>query len=243
MYRTVTFLVLAIFSILSCNSDDTEVCDSGIDIGFGSCIVYDNADGLDAQRDMITSVIRNTVTDVNDAMPTEGVRIIVRSAPANVIPEIGVGGFNPNEDEVIISFDPAFPDLLATINDELPIQIAHEMHHARRRRSVGYGNTLLQAAVSEGMADCFAEEVTGNGPSPWSTALTEEQLITWLVNAKVTWNQTGYDHSSWFLGTSNDIPRWAGYAIGYKLVKDFIESNPTRKASEMFNEPASTFEQ
>jgi uncharacterized protein YjaZ len=183
------------------------------------------------------------VADVNEAMPTEGMRIIVRSAPANVIPEIGVGGFNPNEDEVIISFDPDFPDLTTTIKDELPVQIAHEIHHARRRRSVGYGTTLLQAAVSEGLADCFAEEVTGRGPSLWSTALTEEQLNTWLANAKVTWNQTGYDHNSWFLGTSNDIPRWTGYAMGYKLVKDFIALNPTRKASEMYNEPASTFEQ
>ena len=236
-------VVYLIVILLGCSSEDAAICDSNsVDIGHGSCIVFTNGETLGERQDAITAKAREAVALVNEIMPVEEIKITVRASAQNAIPEIGVGGYNPDRNEVIISFDPNFPDLDQTIEEELAFQFAHEMHHAKRRRAVGYGSTLLQAAVSEGLADCFAEEVTNKSPSPWSLALTGDDLDLWLANAMDVWNESGYDHAQWFLGSTQDIPRWTGYAIGYKLVKDFIMANPDRKASDLFDEPASSFE-
>ena len=120
--------------------------------------------------------------------------------------------------------------------------LAHEMHHAKRRRTVGYGSSLLEASASEGLADSFAMEITGNGPPLWSVVLTGSDLDNWIITARSTWTNNSYDHSKWFFGTM-EVPRWTGYSIGFKLVKDFISTNPTRKASDLFDEPAGSFVQ
>jgi len=227
----------------SCSSDDKDICSSNaVDIGFASCIDFSNADVLGERQEAIITKTTETVALVNSIMAVEGVKIIIEASAQGAIPEIGVGGYNPNREEVIIYFDPDFPDLDETIEEELPIQLAHEMHHARRRRAVGYGSTFFQAAVSEGLADCFSLEVTNKSPSPWSLALSGDDLDTWLANAEDVWHDPGYDHARWFLGSTQDVPRWTGYALGYKLVKDFIAANPNRKASDLFDEPASSFE-
>ena len=233
---------LLLIGLVSC-SDDEPACSSGqaIPLDFGSCLVFEDGQ-LDQYKMAIEHVTRQAVQQINQKMPVADVIIRVRAAPENTIPEIGIGGFNPNEREVIISIDPNFVDLDQTIAVELKPQLAHEMHHAKRRRSVGYGSTLLQALVSEGLADWFSIEVTGIDPPIWSTALSGSELEHWIEEARDGWNNGTYNHAEWFLGTSQEIPRWAGYSIGFKLVQNFLDQNPNRKPSDLFDEPASSFE-
>ena len=237
----ILFLSLLIFSCSS--SNDAQPCDSdsAIDLRFGTCLVFEDNGQLDNERSEIEQVTRNAVALVNNLMPVEDLLIRIRVAPNNVIPEIGLGGFNPSEKEIIISFDPNFPDLPQSISNELGPQIAHEMHHAKRRRFTGYGSTLFEASVTEGLADCFTMEVMGIAPPIWSVSLSGTELDDWINTARDTWNDNPYNHGKWFLGTTSDVPRWAGYAIGYKLVKDFLADNPSRNPSDLFDEPASSF--
>lgn len=95
--------------------------------------------------------------------------------------------------------------------------------------------------ISEGLADHFSIEVYGIDPPIWSLALTGTDLEEWMDTASQTWLNTPYDHAAWFLGTSSSVPRWAGYAIGYKIVKDYLEANPGVKPSDLFGEPALSF--
>ena len=249
MKRTISiainYTLLINLFILGCSpSEKMQICsaDSGIMLEFGSCLVFEDS-GLNTKRDAIEVVVRETISLVNNKMAVENLKIRIKTAPSDVIPEIGLGGFNPNEHEVIISVDPDFSDLEQTIATELAPLLAHEMHHAKRRRAIGYGSTLLEASVSEGLADCFAMEITGIAPPAWSVALTGTALEDWIETAENTWTNSPYDHGQWFLGSTPDIPRWTGYAIGFKLVKDFLSENPTRKASDLFNEPANSFAQ
>ena len=167
--------------------------------------------------------------------------IYVRNAPGNAIPEIGLGGYNPNENEVIISFNPQFSDLEASISNHLGPTVAHELHHAKRRREIGYGSSLLEAMISEGLADCFAVEVYDIAPPIWSVYLTPAEIDDLIVTASPTWQQNGYNHSEWFFGTTSEIPRWAGYSIGFKLVKDYLDQDVNRSASGLVGHPASAF--
>jgi hypothetical protein len=87
-----------------------------------------------------------------------------------------MGGYNPGPGEVLLYADPARPDLDSVLWSELLPQLAHEVHHAMRRRAMGYGTTLLQAAVSEGLADHFSLEASGGITRPWAVALAR----TWM---------------------------------------------------------------
>jgi uncharacterized protein YjaZ len=239
-----SILVACLLVVAGCSSsDDKPICGNGTGIALDheSCLVFEDNGELDDFRDAIESVTRDAIALINNAMPIEGVKITVRAAPADVIPEIGLGGFNPNTQEAIISIDPAFPDLAESIAVELAPQLAHELHHAMRRRTVGYGSSLLEAVVSEGLADCFAIEVTGINPPIWSLAVTGGALDDLIEMASATWTDPPYDHSGWFVGTDPDIPRWAGYSMGYRIVKDYLAKNPARNASDLFDEPASSF--
>ncbi|MGE0554605.1 MAG: DUF2268 domain-containing putative Zn-dependent protease, partial [Gemmatimonadales bacterium] len=157
-----------------------------------------------------------------------------------VIPEVGMGGLNPSPDEVRLYADPSWPDLELVLRTHLLSQLAHEIHHAMRRRAIGYGSTLLEAAISEGLADHFALEASGGSPPPWALALTPSELSVWIP--QVVSRSTGsYVHAEWFFGTNPTIPRWTGYAVGFELVRAHLDRDPTRRASLLVGAPATSF--
>lgn len=74
-----------------------------------------------------------------------------------------------------------------------------------------------------------------------STALKGEDLDLWTEQAMKIWMERPDDHSSWFFVTTSEIPRWAGYSIGFKLVQDYLAKNTDRRPSNLFDEPAVSF--
>ncbi len=208
--------------------------------GKAVCLQVQHSASLDPQLDHIRRIIREVMLVIDANMPTDDLTIIVRDSPENTIPEIGLGGFNPDPNRVIISLNPAFPDFGAVLESELAFQVAHEVHHARRRRATGYGSTLLEALVSEGLADHFAMEVTGKPAPLWSAALEGEELEYWLGRAEAEWDAGSYDHQTWFFG-SGEIPRWAGYTIGFHLIELYLSDHPGVSASGLYGKRARAF--
>lgn len=82
--------------------------------------------------------------------------------------------------------------------------------------------------------------MAGIDPLLWSTTLDGDQLATWSSRARDQWFDAGYDHSAWFFGT-REIPRWAGYTIGFSLTGEFLAAAPSRRAPTSYAEPASSF--
>lgn len=205
------------------------------------CLSIEHA-GLKAlDKETIESNVWAGVTAIAKLMKIDNLRIRVVDNSKLIIPEIGIGGYNPNEHEVIIAVDTSFVDLTETLKKELVPMLAHEIHHAKRRRSVGYGNTLLEAIVSEGLADHFSIEVTHCSPPRWSLALSEVELKNWINAASNSWKQSSYNHSEWFFGSSPKIPRWTGYAIGFELVKEYLKEHPDKGPSKLYNISANSF--
>ena len=230
-----------LFAFINCSSESQENIGSKIDLGFNSYLYFEDNNSFESQKNIIEAAVKETVSLVNAKIPTENINIRIRVSSLNVIPEIGIGGFNPNANDIILSLDPNFPDINQSIATELGPIIAHEIHHAKRRRSVGYGSSLLQAMITEGLADSFSIEIFGIDPPIWSTALSSSELDNWIETASAEWHETSYDHDKWFFGISAEIPRWTGYSIGFKLVQDYLAQNPLRKPSGIVNEPASSF--
>jgi len=235
-----TYILLFHLSALSCSADKADP-KTTIELEYNSHLTFEDNGALDSKRDAIEFVVRETLSLVNAKMSVENLKIRFKNDPSNTIPEIGIGGYNPNKQEVLISTNIGFDNLDQSIASELGPLLAHEIHHLKRRRTVGYGNTLLEACVSEGLADCFAMEVFDIDPPMWAVALSTNELENWTNTAQKIWNNDSYNHFNWFLGASTEIPRWTGYSIGFKLVKDYIANNPEQTPSTLHNESANSF--
>jgi uncharacterized protein YjaZ len=173
----------------------------------------------------------------------EPVDVVVRDAPALTIPEIGVSGVAPDNHTIFINLDPLHSKFDQAVDTELAQTIAHELHHVARRRAGCRGTTLWAAIVNEGLADHFSVELYRSQPPPiWSLALPGTTLDDVMRRAAAEHESDSYDHGVWFLGRDLTIlPRWAGYAIGWRVVSDYLERHPDVPPSRLANLSADAF--
>lgn len=246
-YNTISILfVISVLTFLSqCSSSDREqMCGAGsMSIaGTNSCLSFEHKGLSDTQQVSIQDKVAQAMLAVNRIMPVDNLLIRIIDDPRLVIPGLGIGGYNPSETEILIVIDTSFTDLERSLEGYLFPMIAHEAHHAKRRLSVGYGTTLFEAMVSEGLADHFSMQVAGIEPPPWSVVLTGQELEDWKGIARMVWHETSYDHDAWFFGIGDSIPSWTAYAVGYDMVNTYLHQNPNRKPADLHDEPASSFE-
>lgn len=136
-----------------------------------------------------------------------------------------------------IGIDPEHEGLADAIDAHLPRILAHEFHHCARWRGPGYGRTLAEALVSEGLADHFDLEVhAGAQPYHWSVAVDGPELeAVWRLAGPQLW-EPGYEHAFWFFNqNAGSIPFHAGYALGFRLVGSYLEANPSLRPSQLAN--------
>ena len=136
-----------------------------------------------------------------------------------VIPKLGIGGSAIGKSCIEVKIDFSRKNLRKIIEVELPSTIYHELAHLVREDSVGYGNTLLDSFVSEGIS-CFVEKsILPNRKIPYIQKIKNEQKL-W-EKAKKLLGKTKYNYSEWFFGAGK-LPNWTGYRLGFLLVERFI---------------------
>ena len=157
-----------------------------------------------------------------------------------VIPELGVNGYSEGPHLLHIKLDATSPHFAAQHAQAIPALVAHEVHHCMRGRTVGYGRTLVEALVSEGLACAFERQVTGHLPF-YAQALGSEQLAHMLARAQADMHASAYDHAAWFYGSASaGIPRHTGYSLGYQLVAAALQQWQCT-ASDAVARPAADF--
>jgi uncharacterized protein YjaZ len=174
-------------------------------------------------------------------MPISDVDVVIFDYPYGAIPELGIGAETPSQYLIEIYIDPEFPGLVNSFPKEFKSTIAHELHHAVRFKNPGYGTKLLEALISEGLADHFDTEVNNTPLQLWNRALNEEELEKFNNLAKKEYFSENYNHAEWFFGSSKDIPRWTGYNLGFYLVEKYLKVHPDKKASTLYNAKAEEF--
>lgn len=188
----------------------------------------------------IRVAVEAALAGISQVLPLPGVDIVIDSDSKAAIPETGVGGYAPNAHRIDIHIDPTFPRVEQALEREIKSTLAHELHHCARWAGIGYGDTLIEHIVSEGLADHFDLEVNGGTPKPWSLALTDTQLKVLFKEALQASKQNAFSQNDWFFGAKKDIPRWTGYSLGFSIVGKYLRQS-RKKASALVNEPAQTF--
>ena len=177
-----------------------------------------NATGeLDNLLGLIDDALERVIPIVESELRADMIDIVFVSASEQVIPEYGIGGYTPGSHHIYISFDPSSEKITL---DGLIETLLHEVHHAMRWRDPGYGETLGEALVSEGLACLYEAEHRGGPPIYAATSMSASDMD----RARRLLDSKDYNHYEWFYGTGK-IARWFGYSYGYKLCKAYADKH------------------
>lgn len=102
--------------------------------------------------------------------------------------------------------------------------IAHEYHHLAARalgRSVAANG--LGILLDEGRADAFAASLFPGTIVPWTRALTQdEEARAWMAIQPTLARFEPSFYNRFMFGIGGEVPRWAGYTIGFHIVQTFL---------------------
>jgi hypothetical protein len=193
--------------------------------------------GLQPWRPSIASEIEATRGIVGSLVTPPRLDVLIERGRW-VIPEIGMVGHSYRPTLFSLTIDPDNPNFEPSLRDgTLRRQVAHEVHHCLRHAGPGYGKTLGEAMVSEGLAGQFAARLFASPPEPWERAVDE--IEAWrLFPDRDTLASAGYDHNAWFFGAGGRYPRWLGYTLGYMVAGRWLRTVPEVDGDTMVNVPA-----
>ncbi len=161
--------------------------------------------------------------------------IVVFNTRESTVRATHTGGYGLSTIAILIYLDCSARDIRSVIARWLPAAIHHELAHIVRNAERGYGETLLETMVSEGVAS-YAEHVL-NPPLriPYTQKIKGEDR--WLRQAQREFPKRRYDHSAWYFGTDRP-PRWIGYRLGYRIAEQFMRRYPGMQLAELVRLPA-----
>ena len=158
--------------------------------------------------------------------------LVIRAERGGGIPDWGVGGCAAHPGLIEVTLDPArFDPALLTRT------LVHEMHHLIRWEGPGYGRSLGEALVSEGLAGHFVAELLGGPPDPWDRVAPTEVV---LKRAGAEWGRVDYDHAEWFFGRGK-LRKWSGYGLGHRIIAGHLAAHPGEDALSLARAPAERF--
>lgn len=197
--------------------------------------IINSAGTLDALESSIKAAYSKAIERVASELGLNTVDIVCLQDEKMVIPEIGVGGYTPNRNLVYI-----YVDTKKDISEnELYNTLCHELHHAKRYDGPGYGKTLFDSMIFEGLATAYeAENEHAFIPEQ---LMARQDTLKLIDNVKEHFTDTDFNHFKWFIyDEGNELPRWAGYEIGFYIVRNYLERT-NKKASDLVTEASDIF--
>jgi len=189
-------------------------------------VILESARGLRKQKmEHLQDVINTHARKAGKLLDIDLLNITVHFSQ-DVIPETGEAGYASGKDWIRITIDPTrkVKELQKIINDIIPATVYHEANHIAREKYTGESENLLEAIISEGLADVFAEECWHKFKAPWG-AYQQKKIQPFLKSLKNEKNDKKYSHGDWFFGTGKR-PRWLGYKLGNYIVHSAKNNNP-----------------
>lgn len=204
--------------------------------------ILESSGSLTEFKTIIKDSLECGIEKINSVLSLSNIDVVVEDNPRSTIQQIGVGGFAPTKNLVHICIDPKFKNLNKTLYTEMVSTLAHKFNHCVRETALGNSRkNLLEALITDGLADHFDMEITGGEPRPWNVVRGGENLQKLLKKAEVEFLNEKYNHQIWFFGSDDGvIPKWTGYTHGYYLVGEYMKKN-NKKASELCAQEAREF--
>ncbi len=185
----------------------------------------------DEMLEKIKSGFKDGSKLITDYLGANNIDVVFVNDPFSIIPEQGIGGYAPGPYNIYVSLDPKNKSFT---RENVLLTMLHEAHHCMRWRKPGYGNTLGEVMISEGLATLCEAEYSGVVPIYGRVKIKEKEIKKALVSL-----DKDYIHKDWFFG-SKDIQRWFAYTYGYHLCKEYSEKSG-KNAVQLMHEDAKVF--
>lgn len=169
------------------------------------------------------------------------VDVIVTDKISMMIPENGAGGYTFAADLIRIIVDSK-----KATEDSITENLVHELCHAARwGHNPEWINSLFDNLIFEGLATFFEAKFAENIKQKTlflDTILkrTDEENKKLLQLLQLELDKASFDYDTIFFFGNKTIPRWAGYSVGYYLVKRYL-SMTNKTIEEAFAEPFDNF--
>lgn len=192
--------------------------------------------GIEAE---IRAALAEAEARLGAVVPAVALDVVIRALDDPMPPALRVTGaaYGPGRIELGIDLTQGG---IEGLRHELLKAVYHEFHHVLRWDGPGYGDTLGEALVSEGLAQVFVHEMMDCPPEPWEVMPPGVDLAALCLRADADFDVSGYDHEAWFFG-GGDLPDGAGYALGRMLVARVLATRPGQTALGLAGEPAAGF--
>lgn len=208
-------------------------------VGGTTIYVHRNLDAVAELKPQLLETVGLGLDSIGRHVPVRDLEVRIMVFPDPVLPMYGLSGV-ADATRIDIFLDPEHPNLRQGIREALVPTLIHEFHHVLRERALGYGTTLFDALITEGLAEQFVTEVTGRRP-PWAGPGSTEGVVHWRDRAAEVWCSRDFDHAAWFVGTTDVIPRGTGFAVGSSMVGEYLEAHPDAAPSDLFAAPSRVF--
>ena len=147
----------------------------------------------------------------------------------NTIPEDNISGRTYRYDLIVIVVDTK----TKISGDFFYETLCHELSHSLRwKRAPEHSVTLLDDIIFEGLAIVLEEKAMADeGKNNIQYFLREMQKTDKLTIDKIMsvlknhLNDEKYDYEKIFINGDSNLPRWAGYRLGYYFVKKYMKNN------------------
>ena len=132
---------------------------------------------------------------------------------------------------------------------------AHEYVHLVRNRLFPRGltdgrmiyvknnepDTLLDAMITEGIADVFAKNIVPEHNPHWISALSPDVERAIWPNVASRLDETDpLEIRRYLYGDDNRVPVWTGYAIGHAIVRAYLDTHPDARIASIIGQPVRT---
>lgn len=185
---------------------------------FGAC------DRLYHLRSSIDTAFEATVARAAHELQLGSVDVFVTAEIWRTKSKTLIHGFALSDREIIIRIS-ASAQPVPLFESELSAVLAHELHHCKRWSGPGYGTTLREAIVSEGLACHYEVAFRGGALPSYVRAIPSATLATFISQMKPFLDRDEYDRALWFDGREDKAcPPYLGYSVGYHLIQAAIEA-------------------
>jgi len=151
---------------------------------------------------------------------------VVVTAPSYlmpIIPEDGIGGRTYNSRLIVLVIDATKP----VSSDFVFETVCHELSHSLRWEKVpDFADTLHKTILFEGLATVLEETAIVQSERRATQFFLKEVQQTDAATIKrihselkESFDDTNYDYGAVFFDGNDSLPRWAGYKLGYSLIK------------------------
>lgn len=117
--------------------------------------------------------------------------------------------------------------------------LVRQTAHLVRWTGPGYGRSLGEALVSEGLAGHFVLQVVGGQPDALDAVRPAQGAMRQAMNE---WARRDHDHARWFNG-KGDLRKGTGHSLGHRIIAEHLAQNPGVTAASLATAPAEPFRQ